>query len=178
MANAYTARAAENSYPARSRPESGLIVQQLNFVWPATVTANDTVELCKIPVNALITDLMLGLQGIDVNATATGTVSLGLTKATANDSDIDPVGFMSAAAGKLANSGALKWSSPVDFNGALAFPYLAAPDAVGPNIPADGIHSKLTLKVISAATFGGASVAMVKGWIGYTLDSDWASSSN
>ncbi len=174
MANAYTARAAEASYPARTRPESGPIVQQISFVWPATVTANDTVELCKIPVNALIIDIMLGLTGIDTNASATGTVTLGLTKATAGEADIDDDGFMAAATGKLGNAGALKYSAPGDFNGALAFPYLAIGDAQ----PADGIHSKLTLKIPAAATFGGAGVAKVSGWVMYTLDTDWASSSN
>jgi len=177
MATAYTARAAENNYPAKTRPANGVIVQQLAWTGAATVAINDTIDLCKIPANALITDLMLGLTGFDTNASPTATISLGLTKPTANESDIDPVGFLNAATARNGANGALKYSSPSDFNGALAFPYLAAPDGAGPNIPSDGIHSKLTLKVGSAPATAGTT-PKVTGWIQYVMDSDWSSASN
>lgn len=175
MATAYTARAAEANYPAKTRPESGQIIQQINFSNPSvTVVTGDSVELCKIPSNALITDMLLGLSGIDAHATApTATVTLGLTKATSGEADVDEDGFMAAVTGRYAATGAVKYTTPADFNGALAFPYLASGDGT----PADGIHSKLTFKV--TGTLGTAGTAMkIVGWVAYTMDADWESSSD
>lgn len=175
MATAYTARAAEANYPVKSRPETGLVVQQINFSNPATVVViNDTVELCKIPVNCLITDLALSVSGFDTNAAPTATVGLGLTKATAGEADIDAVGFCSAVTGK--GGATAKGISPADFNGALAFPYLASGDNVT-TAPMDGVHSKLTFKVSSAPATAGNALKIV-GWIGYIMDADWESSSD
>jgi hypothetical protein len=176
MATAYTARAAEANYPVKSRPESGLVVQQINFSNPAvTVAINDSVELCKIPVNCLITDLYLTVSGFDTNAAPTGTVSLGLTKATAGEADIDTVGFMSAVTAK--GGPVAKPISPLDFNGALVFPYLASGDNVA-TAPMDGVHSKLTFRIGAAALATAGTALLIRGWVGYIMDADWESASD
>lgn len=164
MPNAYTARAAEQSYPVRSQPATGAVIQLINFTAPANTTANDTVELCKIPANSVLTDMYLTVAGFDTGS-ATATFNLGLTKATANEADVDPVGFCSAVASKFGAGS--KTITPADLNGALVLPYQAGADGVGASLPADGVHSKLTMKFNGTPVTAG--IGTVKGWIEYVM---------
>src|SRR5262245_23545151 len=173
MATAYTARTAEASFPAKTRPTNGVVRQVINWSAAATVVTGDSVELCKIPVNAQITDVYLVVAGFDTNSTPTATSQLGLTKATAGAADIDDDGFITAGAAGIAFGNVAKAVTPVNFNGALGFPYLA----VGDGVPADGIHSKLTFKINGTLATAGTTPS-IKGFVDYTMDADFASSSN
>jgi hypothetical protein len=165
----YTARPAESSYPVKTRPVSGIVIQPFTYAVATALAENDVVELCKVPVNALITDFYLNVPDLDTHATPTIELDVGLTKATSGEDNVDVDGFVDGSSvGQSAGIIDLQ-----DKNGTLAFPYLCTGDVA----PYDGVHSKFSITV-SAAVATGATSVTIRGWLQYVMDADWESSTD